>query len=44
MGHDRPLISIIVVIHVIFLQKTLFKRYQLMLHLLGDPAFDKLQQ
>ena len=38
------LIGIIVGIHVMFLRKTLFKRSQLLLHLLGDPAFAKLQQ
>ena len=44
MGHEIPLISISVVIHVMFLLKTLFKRHQLLLHLLGDPAFAKRQQ
>ena len=38
MGHGRPLISINVVIHVTFLRKTLFKRYQLVLYLLGEPT------
>ena len=37
-------LSVNVVIHAMFLRKTLFKRYQLLLHLLGDPAFAKLQQ
>ena len=43
-GHGRPLISINVVIHAMLLWKALFKRYQLLLHLLGDPAFAKLQK
>ena len=38
MGHERPLISINVVIHAMFLWKTLSKRYQLLLHLLGEPT------
>ena len=44
MGHGRALISVIVVIHVMFFRETLFKSYQLVLHLLGDFAFAKLQQ
>ena len=44
IGHERLLISIIVVIHVMFLCKTLFKRYQLLLHLPGDSIFAKHQQ
>ena len=37
-GQERPLISINVVLHVMFLWKTFFKRYQLLLHLLGEPT------
>ena len=44
IGHERLLISVIVVIHVMFLCKTLFKRYQLLLHLPGDSIFAKHQQ
>ena len=33
-----PRKTINVVIHVMFLWKTLFKRYQLLLHLLGEPT------
>ena len=44
MGHEILLISIIVVIHVMFLYKTLLKRYQLLLHLPGDSSFAKHQQ
>ena len=44
MDHEKHLVSISVVIHVMFLWKTLFKRYELLLHLLGNPAFAKLQQ
>ena len=41
MGDEIPLISIIVVIHVMLLSKILL---QLLLHLLKDSAFAKLQQ
>ena len=34
IGHERPLISINLMIHLTFLRKTLFKRYQLLLLLL----------
>ena len=37
MGHGGPLSSINVVIHVTF-HVTLFKRYQLVLYLLGEPT------
>ena len=43
MDQKLPLISLIVMIHVMLLWKT-FKRYQPLLHLLVDPAFAKLQQ
>ena len=42
MENERALISINEVIHVMFLRKTLFKRYQLLLHQRVDPAFAKL--
>ena len=44
MGHERPLISINTMIDVMLLWKTLFIRYQLLLHLLEGSAFAKLQQ
>ena len=37
-GPQKTLISINVVIHAMFLWKTLLKSYQLLLHLLGEPT------
>ena len=44
IGHEKLLISIIVVIHVMFSYNSLFKRYQFLLYLPGDSTFAKHQQ